>query len=139
VRGAYGNAATSTIDERDVAAVAARALVNRGHGERRYVLTGPQSLTQRDKVRLVGAAIGRPLSWEEISPLQVRQAMIAQGLPDEVPDRLLGYLADRIERPGPSSTAVEEILGRPARTFAEWANEHADAFRQAPRQRGNDR
>jgi hypothetical protein len=64
--------------------------------------------------------------------------MIAQGLPDEVPDRLLGYLADRIEQPGPSSTAVEEILGRPARTFARWANDHAEAFRQAPRQRGND-
>ena len=138
VRGAYGDAATSTIDERDVAAFAALALVNDGHGERSYVLTGPQSLTQRDKVRSIGAAIGKPLSWEEISAQQVRQAMIAQGLPDEVPDRLLGYLADRIEQPGPSSTAVEEILGRPARTFARWANDHAEAFRQAPRQRGND-
>jgi len=138
VRGAYGDAATSTIDERDVAAVATRALVNRRHGERRYVLTGPQSLTQRDKVHSIGAAIGRSLSWEEISPLQVRQVMIAQGLPDEVPDRLLGYLADRIEQPGPSSTAVEEILGRPARTFAEWADEHAEAFRQAPHQRRNE-
>src|SRR5262249_3151203 len=138
VRGAYGDAATSTIDERDVAAVAALALVNDGHGERSYVLTGPQSLTQRDKVRSIGAAIGKPLSWEETSAQQVRQAMIAQGLPDEVPDRLLGYLADRIEQPGPSSTAVEEILGRPARTFARWANDHAEAFRQAPRQRRND-
>jgi uncharacterized protein YbjT (DUF2867 family) len=138
VRGAYGDAATSTIDERDVAAVAARTLVNHRHGERSYVLTGPQSLTQRDKVRSIGAAIGKPLSWEEISAQQVRQAMIAQGLPDEVPDRLLGYLADRIEQPGPSSTAVEEILGRPARTFARWANDRAEAFRQAPRQRGND-
>lgn len=138
VRGAYGEAATSTIDERDVAAVAVRALVNRRHDERSYVLTGPQSLTQRDKVRLIGAAVGRPLSWEEISPLQVRQAMIAQGLADEVPDRLLGYLADRIERPGPLSTAVEQILGRPARTFAEWADDHSEAFRQAPRQRRHD-
>jgi hypothetical protein len=59
--------------------------------------------------------------------------MIAQGLPDEVPDRLLGYLADRVEQAGPSSTAVEEILGRPARTFAEWADDHSEAFRQAPR------
>src|SRR5262249_4403793 len=138
VRGAYGDAATSTIDERDVAAVAARSLVNDRHGERCHVLTGPQSLTQRDKVRLIGAALGRSLSWEEISAQQVRQAMIAHGPPDEVPDRLLGYLADRIDRPGPSSTAVEEVLGQPARTFAAWADEHAEAFRQAPRQRGND-
>jgi hypothetical protein len=56
--------------------------------------------------------------------------MIAQGLPEEVPDRLLGYLADCVHRPGPSSPAVEQILGRPARTFAEWAAEHAAAFAQ---------
>ena len=121
VRGAYGDAATSTIHEWDVGAVAARALVNAEHGGRSYVLTGPQSLTQRDKVRLIGQAIGIPLSWQEISPQQVRRAMIAQDLPEEVPDRLLGYMADRVHQPGPRSTAVEQILGRPARTFAEWA------------------
>jgi uncharacterized protein YbjT (DUF2867 family) len=134
VRGAYGDAATSTIHERDIGTVAARTLVSAGHDGRSYVLTGPQSLTQRDKVRLIGEAIGRSLSWEEISPRQVRHAMIAQGLPEEVPDRLLGYLADRVHQPGPSSTAVEQILGRPARTFAGWAGEHAAAFEQsAPR------
>ena len=132
VRGAYGDAATSTIHERDIGAVAARTLVSGEHGGRSYVLTGPQSLTQRDKVRLIGQAIGRSLSWEEISPKQARHAMIAQGLPEEVPDRLLGYLADRVQKPGPSSIAVEQILGRPACTFAEWAVEHAAAFAQRP-------
>jgi uncharacterized protein YbjT (DUF2867 family) len=63
--GAYGDAATSTIHERDVAAVAARALVNPAHAGHSYVLTGPQSLTQRDKVCLIGEAIGKELSFEE--------------------------------------------------------------------------
>jgi uncharacterized protein YbjT (DUF2867 family) len=129
VRGAYGDAVTSTIHERDVAAVAARTLVNAEHAGRTYVLTGPESLTQRDKIRLIGEAIGKPLSWEEVAPQQVRQAMLAEGLPEEVPDRLLGYLADRVQRPGPSSTAVAQILGRPARTFADWAADQADVFR----------
>ncbi|MDT7648433.1 MAG: hypothetical protein QOC75_5433, partial [Pseudonocardiales bacterium] len=51
----------------------------------------------------------------------------------DVPDRLLGYLADHVTRPGPSSTAVARLLGRPARTFAGWAAEHAAAFRQLTR------
>ncbi|MGO9606554.1 MAG: hypothetical protein ACLQAT_24710 [Candidatus Binataceae bacterium] len=55
--------------------------------------------------------------------------MIAQGVPDDVPDRMLGYLADRVRQPGPSSDTVEQILGRPALTFAEWAADHAAAFR----------
>jgi uncharacterized protein YbjT (DUF2867 family) len=129
VRGAYGDAATSTIHERDVAAVAARALVNPAYAGHSYVLTGPQSLTQRDKVRLIGEAIGKELSFEEVPPEQLRQAMLAQGLPEDVPDRLLGSLADYAKQPGPSSKTVEQVLSRPALTFAEWAAEHAAAFR----------
>jgi uncharacterized protein YbjT (DUF2867 family) len=129
VRGAYGDAATSTIHERDIAAVAVRALVDASHVGHTYVLTGPQSLTQREKVRKIGEAIGRELSWEEISPQQVREGMIAQGVPADVPDRMLGYLADRVQQPGPSSDTVAQILGRPALTFADWAAEHAADFR----------
>src|SRR5262245_15931677 len=129
VRGAYADAATSTIHERDVAAVATRALVDSAHAGRAYLLTGPHLLTQRDKVRLIGEAIGKPLSFEELAPEQVRQAMLAQGLPEDIPDRLLGSLADYAKQPGPSSDTVEQILGRPALTFAAWAAEHAAAFR----------
>jgi uncharacterized protein YbjT (DUF2867 family) len=129
VRGTYGDAATSTIHERDVAAVAAQGLVSPAHAGYTYLLTGPQSLSQRDKVRLIGEAIGRELSFEELPPEQVRQAMLAQGLPEDVPDRLLGSLADYAKRPGPSSHSVAQILGHPALTFATWAAEHAAAFR----------
>lgn len=129
VRGAHADAATSPIHERDIAAVAVLALLDGRHAGRSYVLTGPQSLSQRDKVRLIGDAIGRPLSFEELPAEQVRQAMLAQGLPDDVPDRMLGYLADHVRRPGPSTDTVRQLLGRPALTFAAWAAEHAAAFR----------
>ena len=129
VRGAFGDAATSPIHERDIAAVGACALLQREHAGCSYVLTGPQSLSQRDKIHLIGEAIGKQLLWEEISPEQVRRDMLAQGLPADVPDRMLGYLADHVKRPGPSSVAVERILGRPALTFAQWAIDHAAAFR----------
>ena len=129
VRSAYGDAATSTVHERDIAAVAASALASPAHAGHTYVLTGPQSLTQRDKVRLIGEAIGSELSFQEISSQQVRQAMITQGLPEEIPDRLLGSLAHYAKRPGPSSDTVQQVLGRPALTFARWAADHAAAFR----------
>jgi uncharacterized protein YbjT (DUF2867 family) len=129
VRGAYGTAATSPVHQRDIAAVATAALLDDGHAGRAYVLTGPQSLSQRDKVRLIGEAIGRTLSFQEIPAGQVRQAMLAQGLPEDVPDRMLGYLADHATRPGPSTDTVRQLLGRPALTFATWAAENAAAFR----------
>ncbi len=129
VYGAYGDGATSTIHERDVAEVSALALMDAAHAGHTYVLTGPQSLTQRDRVRLIGEAIGKAVRWEEISPQQARQAMLAQGLPEDVPDRLLGYWSGLVQQPGPSSADVSQVLGRPALTFTEWAVEHAAAFR----------
>jgi hypothetical protein len=54
--------------------------------------------------------------------------MITQGLPEEIPDRLLGSLAHYARRPGPSSGTVQQVLGRPALTFAQWAAGHAPAF-----------
>ena len=76
VRSAYGDAATSPIHPRDIAAVGVRALVNSAHAGRAYPLTGPQSLTQRDQVRLIGEAIGKDVPFEEISPEQVRASML---------------------------------------------------------------
>jgi uncharacterized protein YbjT (DUF2867 family) len=43
------------------------------------------------------------------------------------PDRLLSSLADYAKQPGPSTATVEQVLARPARTFAEWAADHAAA------------
>jgi len=137
VRSAYGDAATSTIHEWDVAAITARVLVNSAYAGHSYVLTGPQSLTQRDKGRLIGEAIGKELSFEELPLEQLRQAMLAQGLPEDIPDRLLGSLADYAKQPGPSSGTMEHALGRPALTFAEWAAEHAAAFRNRRERNGN--
>ncbi|MFI7130586.1 NAD(P)H-binding protein [Nonomuraea sp. NPDC050153] len=128
VRGAHGRAATSPIHETDIAAVAVQALRGSVHAGPVLTLTGPQSLDQFEKVRLIGAAIGRALSFQELPPEQVRQGMLAQGLPEEVPARLLGSLSDYANRPGPTTSTVEELLGRPALTFADWARDNASAF-----------
>ncbi|MFE6487321.1 NAD(P)H-binding protein [Streptomyces sp. NPDC057757] len=131
VRGAYGDAATSPIHQRDIAEVAVRALLrteDAGHAERAHLLTGPQSLSQRDKVRLIGEVVDRDLSFQELAPEQVRRAMLAQGLAEDIPDRLLGSLADYAKTPGPTTDTVERLLGRPALTFAAWAADNAAAF-----------
>lgn len=128
VRGAYPAAATSPIHERDIAQVAVAALASPGSNGACHVLTGPQSLSQSDKVRLIGQATGRELEFAEVSPEQVRQAMLAQGLPEEIPDRLLGSLRDYARQPGPTTDTVQQLLGRPALTFATWASQNAAAF-----------
>ena len=45
-----------------------------------------------------------------------------------MPDVLLAYLAAGDGRPMPVETAVEDITGRPALTYARWARDHAADF-----------
>jgi uncharacterized protein YbjT (DUF2867 family) len=129
VRWPYGAAARSLIHERDIAAVAVRALTEGGHVGQRYLLTGPEALTQAEQVRLIGEAAGRPVRWQELAPGEARaQLLAAWGDPGFV-DSALTTWADLVTQPEPVTRTVAEITGAPARTFREWAGDHASEFR----------
>ncbi|MEV6868590.1 NAD(P)H-binding protein [Streptosporangium subroseum] len=130
VRGAYGQAATAPVDPRDIAAVAVRALLER-HAGKAYVLTGPQSLTQIDRVRIIGETIGRPLRFEEQPREQFRKQLL-QGAPPPAVDFLLDMLASMDGMTAEVLPTVEEVTGRPAFTYAQWAAHHAATFNSPP-------
>jgi uncharacterized protein YbjT (DUF2867 family) len=128
VRWPYGAAETAPIDERDIAAVAARALYEDGHAGGDYVLTGPESLSQAEQVSAIGAAIGRSIRFHELSPEEFRQET-AGGWPAPIVDMLLNAWRATLGRPAFVTSTVMDIVGSPARTFRQWATDHADAFR----------
>lgn len=126
VRWPYANAPTAPIDERDIAAVAVRALKNDGHAGAEYVLTGPESLPQAEQLSIIGRAIGRPLRMEQISPEEARREL---QMPEFVVNMLLDAWAAAVGQPAYVTTTVEAITGTRARTFIEWATDHASEFR----------
>lgn len=126
VRWPYGETPTAPIHERDIAAVAVRALLDGGHETKEYVLTGPDSLTQREQVAIIGEAIGRPLRFEELSPEEARREL---PFPPMAMDMLLAAWDAALGHPALVTPTVEQITGHPPRTFREWATEHAAAFR----------
>ncbi len=129
VRYPYAAFQESPIHERDLAEVAVRALLTDELVGRRLELTGPQSLTHQEMVAIIGDVIGRPLRYQEITPEAARQAMAASGIPEPFVEALMARYARDVGRPAPLTGEVEKILGRPARTFAQWVTDHADAFR----------
>src|SRR6266849_5993709 len=76
VRWPYLAIPTAPIHERDIAAVAVRALCEDGHAGAEYVLTGPQSLSQFEQISTIGGVIGRSLRMEEISPDEARSELL---------------------------------------------------------------
>jgi uncharacterized protein YbjT (DUF2867 family) len=128
VRWPYGATETAPIDERDIAAVVARVLCDDGHTGGDYVITGPEALSQAEQVRIVGEAIGRQIRFHELSPDEFRNET-AGTWPRPVVDMLLAAWGAATGRPAFVTSTVADITGSPARTFRQWAVDHAEAFR----------
>ncbi|WP_431893953.1 NAD(P)H-binding protein [Nonomuraea sp. bgisy101] len=125
----FGDATTALVHEADIAAVAATALVEDGHGGKIYGLTGPERLTTRDKVRLIGEALGREIPFVELTPEQAKERMAAEGTPQEMIDFLLDVFGNVPVEANIVNSVVFDVTGRAPRTFAQWAAENADSFR----------
>jgi uncharacterized protein YbjT (DUF2867 family) len=128
VRWPYGAVETAPIDDRDIAAVAARALMDDRHAGGDYVITGPESLSQAEQVRTIGGALGKPVRFEEVSPDEFRR-MMAGRWPGSIADMLLNAWNAAQGHPAYVTSTVTDVVGTPARTFRQWAADHADAFR----------
>jgi uncharacterized protein YbjT (DUF2867 family) len=123
---------SALVHEADIAAVAAVALLDDGHAERAYNLTGPESLTPSERIALLSRAVRRDIVLVPITHEQAVDRLMATGVSREDADYVIGWYA----APDDASTTVvdtiERVTGRPARTFAQWVAEHAERF-QAPR------
>lgn len=128
-RGPYARTQAACIHEADIAAVGARALLMDELLGEAPVLTGPESVSFAEQARLIGETIGRPVRYVEVSPDEARAGMIAGGMPEGVVDALLRTHASREGEVAEVSPEFERITGRPGRTFAQWARDHAGDFR----------
>jgi uncharacterized protein YbjT (DUF2867 family) len=124
VRWPYLAAPTAPIHEHDIAAAAVHTLLEEGHAGGEYVLTGPQSLTQLEQLTTIGRVLGRSLRMEEIPAEEARREMLTI-----IPPMLLDAWEAAIGQPAFITSTVEEITGKPPRTFLDWVTSHAAEFR----------
>jgi uncharacterized protein YbjT (DUF2867 family) len=129
VRWPFGAAARAPIDERDIAAVAVRALTGDGHDGARYLLSGPAVLTQARQLAAIGQAIGRQLGWEELPRRDALAALAAAWGDRAFAETALNAWEWFVDHPETVTSTVQDVTGAPARSFADWAAANAAAFR----------
>jgi uncharacterized protein YbjT (DUF2867 family) len=126
---AAGDAPVSAIDVRDIAEVAAAALLETRHDGVTYDLTGPEALTHAQMAAELASALGRPVAFVDVPPEAMREALSRAGLPDWQADGLIeDYAHYRRGEAAAVSPAVEAVTGVPPRSFATFARDHAAAF-----------
>jgi uncharacterized protein YbjT (DUF2867 family) len=128
VNGPYATASTAPIVDRDISAVAVKALLTDELVGRKIPLTGPQAFTNTELVEVIGTVLSRPLRYNEVPAELVRQRFIGLGFSPEFADAYIAFLEATVSKPALVTHEVEKILGRPAETFADAVSAHQGLF-----------
>lgn len=115
----------------DIGEFAAELLATNGpeHAGVTYELTGPEAISSADCAATLTAALGTDVRHVDIPDEAFRDAMTKAGAPPTLVDSLARYYA--MVKAGEFAMVtptVESLLGRPARTFRQWAAENAATF-----------
>lgn len=115
--GAVGDAKVSYIDAADIAACAA-ALFTRPRPGETLVLTGPEALSTTEIAGKLTAARGKPVTYTAVTATEMAEAIKAQGLPPQFAEDVATLWAQVSDGSlAPVTTTVQDITGRPPRTF----------------------
>jgi uncharacterized protein YbjT (DUF2867 family) len=124
-----GEARVSVVDVRDIAAVAVAALTEEGHAGKTYDVTGPEALSHEDMATQLTKTLGKQVDYVDISEKTLREALAGFGMPEWQAEGLIEDYAHyhRGEAAGVSS-AVKDVTGKAARSFAEFAKDYKESL-----------
>jgi uncharacterized protein YbjT (DUF2867 family) len=127
---AAGKGRVGMVDARDVGAVAAEIAASPAtHAGQTYWLTGPELISNYDVAAVLSELLGRTIAYTEVSFDENRDAMIKAGVPAPIAE--MNAQAFRLTADGDAEWLTDDvpaILGRPARSFRQFAADHATAF-----------
>jgi uncharacterized protein YbjT (DUF2867 family) len=127
--GMSASAAVSHVDVADIGAVGAHVLTTSGHEGKGYALTGPEALTDDDIARRLGSALGREITCVHVPAAAVGESLVGGGYDAWTADgivELLGFYETGMA--AGVSPDIEQLLGRPAQTFDDFAAANRAAF-----------
>jgi uncharacterized protein YbjT (DUF2867 family) len=127
IREPFADVAIATNDPRDIAAVAAVALLADEPESRAYRITGPAALRAAERVAILSQALGRHLPFEPLSNDDARREMSAS-MPAQYVDAFFDFFVEGSIDETTVLPTVAEVTGRPPRTFQEWCQAHAAEF-----------
>jgi uncharacterized protein YbjT (DUF2867 family) len=125
-----GQGQVGMIDARHVGAVAAETAASPArHAGKTYRLTGPELISNYTVAAVLSKLLGRTITYRELSFDENKDAMIRAGVPETIAGMNAQAFSMTAEGDAEWITGdVPFLLGRPARSFEQFAADHAAAF-----------
>jgi uncharacterized protein YbjT (DUF2867 family) len=116
------------VDVRDNAAVAAKALSERGHEGKTYDITGPAAPTFDEVADAISAAVGRKVSYVPVTMEQWKQGFATTGAPQWLVETVAELYKTFVPANSAVTDAVQRVTGRGAKAFGEFAKDFSGEF-----------
>lgn len=129
----FGEGAVAWIDGRDIGDVAAKVLTDpiAEHAGKAYDLSGPEGLNMHQVAKAIGEVAGKPVRYVDVPEAAAKSAMEGMGAPDWMVGPMMELHAiDKAGYAAQPTATVQQLLGRPARPLAQFAQDHAAAFKK---------
>jgi len=128
VRAPFGDVPNAPVDARDLADAAAHLLRDpEASAGQIHPITGPELLTVRRQVAILQDVLGRPLGFADV-PDDMAEQQMKRFAPQPIVDSLFAMMHDAAAHPNAELHPLTQVTGQPARTFAQWAEDHRAAF-----------
>jgi uncharacterized protein YbjT (DUF2867 family) len=120
-----GKGRTGFIDARDIAAVAARTLLEDGHEGKAYDLTGSEALTYAEVAALFTEVLGRPIRYPEPGALRFAARWSQRKQPAAFIAVMTGiYTVCRLGLAGTVTPETQTLLGRAPISMRQFIQDH---------------
>ena len=125
-----GDGKVSWVDARDIAQVGVTALTEAGHENKEYPITGGEAISCTEMAATLSDVLGKSVNYVDVPLAAAKQGMVSAGMPEKLADLMnetyalgpaghLAYVAD----------TVEAVTGHRPRTFRQFVEDHAAAFK----------
>ncbi len=122
----FGDGIAGWVDTRDVAAVAAKALLEDGHEGQVYTPTGPAAINLTEIAEMLSRATGCEIRFQHLTDDQWVEAMLAAGRLEVDARATLALISKTRDGHATQVTDdIERITGEKPRSFEQFAIDHA--------------
>lgn len=129
-----GAARVSFVDVRDVAEVAAQALINPAqHQGQRYTLTGPSAVSFAQAAQVLSRELGRTIRYQPASIPAYALHLRRSGMPlTQVVVQTILHVGLRFGQAERVDNTLADLLSHPPRTLRDYVRDHRELWSRGP-------
>jgi uncharacterized protein YbjT (DUF2867 family) len=128
--GAYKEGRIAFVDCEDIATCALTLLRGDAGSGQIYTLSGPQAVSYYQIADKLTHHLGKPVSYVDLPPEQMSANMMSNGMSASFAQMMVALMVQFSTGAGAHvTTAISDLLGRPARSIDQFFIDNIDAFR----------